>query len=171
MSSKDQNLSEFNLEDCPSAKDFKIHIAVSDWNTEITTNLLNGAKDTLIKLGVKAEDIEVVHVPGTFELPFAAKCLMKSHTTDAVICLGCVIRGETKHDDYINNAVANGITHLSLVSDKPVIYGVVTTNDKQQAIDRSGGIHGNKGIESAVTAVKMVALAKNMKSPKKSIGF
>ena len=171
MSSKDQNLSTFDKSSCPSGKGLKIHIAISDWNSDITLELLRGAKETLISLDVKESDIEIMHVPGTFELPFAAKCLIKANATDAVICLGCVIKGDTKHDDYINNAVANGITQLSLLSDKPVIFGVVTTNDKQQAIDRSGGKHGNKGIEAAVTAVKMAYAAQQMNSPKKSIGF
>lgn len=171
MSSKDQNLSGYDKEKCPSGKGMKIHIAISEWNSDITLKLLEGAKSTLIDLGVDNSDIEVMHVPGTFELPFAAKCLIKSNKTDAVICLGCVIKGDTKHDDYINNAVASGITQLSLLSDKPVIFGVVTTNDMQQAIDRSGGIHGNKGTEAALTAVKMVHVAKKISNPKKSIGF
>ena len=139
MSSAHQNLSTYNKENIPSAEGLKIHIAVSEWNTDITDLLLKGAKDTLIDLGVLEEDIEIITVPGSFELPFAAKCLLKAKKTDAVICLGCVIRGETKHDDYINNAIASGITQLSLVSDKPVIFGVLTVNDHQQAIDRSGG--------------------------------
>jgi len=171
LSSKDKNLSDHNLKDCPSGKDFKIHIAVSDWNTEITSKLLSGAKETLIALDLKEEDIEVVHTPGSFELPSAAKMLMKHKSTDAVICLGCVIKGETQHDEYINMAVANGITQLSVLSDKPIIFGVLTVNDLAQAKDRSGGKHGNKGVEAAVTAIKMVHLNKELSSPKKSIGF
>ena len=158
MSSKDQNLSTFNKDNCPSGKGMKIHIAISEWNSDITLKLLEGAKSTLLELDVDPSNIEVMHVPGTFELPFAAKCLIQSHNTDAVICLGCVIKGDTKHDDYINNAVANGLTQLSLLSDKPVIFGVVTTNDMQHAIDRSGGIHGNKGTEAAVAAIQMLGL-------------
>ena len=171
MSAKDQNLSTYNKDNCPSGKGMKIHIAISEWNSDITLKLLEGARSALIELDVDPSNIEVMHVPGTFELPFAAKCLIKSHNTDAVICLGCVVKGDTKHDDYINNAVANGITQLSLLSDKPVIFGVVTTNDMQQAIDRSGGKHGNKGTEAAVTAVKMVYATQQMNNPKKSIGF
>lgn len=171
MSSKDQNLSQFNKEDCPSGESFKIHIAVSEWNSDITNALLEGAKGTLIELGVSDDDISIMHVPGTFELPFAAKCLLKNRPSDAVICLGCVIKGDTKHDEYINNAVASGLTQLSLLSDKPVVFGVLTVNNLEQAQERSGGIHGNKGIEAAVTAVKMVAAAKNIRKPKNSIGF
>lgn len=171
MSLKKQDLSAFDQETLPSGKDLKIHIAISDWNSDITLKLLDGAKSILLSSGILEKDIIVMHVPGTFELPFAAKCLLKANPTDAVICLGCVIQGDTKHDDYINYAVANGLTQLSILSDKPIIFGVVTTNNMQQAIDRSGGVHGNKGIEAAVTALKMAHAAKNLKSPKSSIGF
>lgn len=171
MSSKKQNLSSFDKDSLPSGKDLKIHIAISDWNSDITLKLLEGAKKTLLDAGMDADSIKVMHVPGTFELPFAAKCLLKANPTDAVVCLGCVIQGDTKHDDYINNAVANGIMQLSLLSDKPIIFGVVTTNNLEQAQDRSGGKHGNKGIEAAVTALKMAHASKEMISPKGSIGF
>jgi len=171
LSTKDKNLSDHNLKDCPSGKDFKIHIAVSEWNKEITSKLLSGAKETLLALDLAEDDIEVIHVPGSFELPAAAKMLLKHKATDAVICLGCVIKGETQHDEYINSAIANGITQLSVLSDKPIIFGVLTVNDQAQAEDRAGGKHGNKGVEAAVTAVKMVHLGKQLSSPKKSIGF
>ena len=171
MSSEHQNLSTYDKASIPSAEGLKIHIAVSDWNKTITDKLLKGAKETLIDLGVNENDIEIIFVPGSFELPFAAKCLLKNKKTDAVICLGCVIKGATKHDDYINSAIASGLTQLSLVSDKPVIFGVLTVNDQDQAEERAGGHLGNKGVECAVTAVKMVQLSQSLSKPKKTIGY
>ena len=155
----------------PSGKGFKIHIAVSDWNPEITSKLLEGAQATLVENGLLSNDIKVINTPGAFELPIAAKMLIKHNATDAVICLGCVIKGDTQHDEYINTAVANGITQLSLLSDKPIIFGLLTVNDMEQAEERSGGAHGNKGVEAAITAIKMVHHQKELSSPKKSIGF
>lgn len=169
MSSAKKNLSEYG--DCPSGEGFLIHIVVSDWNTEITSKLLDGAKETLISVGVSESDIEIVRVPGAFELPVAAKSLLKSVNSDSVICLGCVIKGDTSHDEYINQAVATGITQLSIMSGKPIIFGLLTVNDQQQAEDRAGGKHGNKGIEAAITAVKMVHMQKQLGKPKSTIGF
>ena len=169
MSSKDQNLSVHS--DVPSAEGFKIHIAVSDWNRSSTDKLLKGCQESLQEYGVAKDDIEVVRTPGSFELPYAAKALIKNNAPDAVICLGCVIKGETRHDEYINMAVAQGLTQLSLVSDTPVIFGVLTVKDDQQAEDRAGGKYGNKGIESAVTAIRMVHLKKSFVKKKKSIGY
>lgn len=169
MSSVKKNLSEYG--DCPSGEGFLIHIVVSDWNTEITSKLLDGAKETLISVGVSESDIEIVRVPGAFELPVAAKSLLKSVNSDSVICLGCVIKGDTSHDEYINQAVATGITQLSIMSGKPIIFGLLTVNDQQQAEDRAGGKHGNKGIEAAITAVKMVHMQKQLGKPKSTIGF
>ncbi len=171
MSSKDNNLSEVDLSQIPSAEGYKVHIAVSDWNSEVTHALLEGAVATLKEVGVTEKDIEVVHVPGTFELPLAAKSLFKSKASDAVICLGCVIKGETDHDVYINQSVANAINQLAILSSKPVIFGVLTVNTHQQALDRCGGVHGNKGVEAAVTAVKMIRLQKDLNKPGASIGF
>ncbi len=133
--------------------------------------MLDGAKSTLLDLGVNEDDICIIHTPGSFELPVAAKSLIKNKSADAVICLGCVIKGDTKHDEYINHAVATGLTQLSLISGKPIIFGVLTVNTKKQAEERAGGIHGNKGIEAAVTAVKMVHMQKELSSPKGTIGF
>jgi len=169
LSSAKKNLSEYG--DCPSGEGFLIHIVVSDWNTEITSKLLDGAKETLISVGVSESDIEIVRVPGAFELPVAAKSLLKSVNSDSVICLGCVIKGDTSHDEYINQAVATGITQLSIMSGKPIIFGLLTVNDQQQAEDRAGGKHGNKGIEAAITAVKMVHMQKQLGKPKSTIGF
>ena len=110
-------------------------------------------------------------MPGAFELPLAAKSLLKSKSLDGVICLGCVIKGDTSHDEYINQAVANGLTQLSLVSGKPAIFGLLTVNTLEQAKERSGGSHGNKGTEAAVTVVKMIDMQNQLSAPKSSIGF
>lgn len=169
MSSKDQNLSAHS--EVPSAEGFKIHIAVSDWNRGITDKLLHGCQESLEKHGLAKEDIDIVRTPGSFELPYAAKALIKNNAPDAVICLGCVIKGETRHDEYINMAVAQGLTQLSLVSDTPVIFGVLTVEDTQQAEDRAGGKHGNKGVESAITAIRMVHMKRSFVKKKKSIGY
>jgi len=171
MSSKDSSLANQNLENCPSAEGFKIHIVVSDWNDDITNSLLEGARKTLTQLNISKDDLEVLHVPGTFELPVAAKMLLKNRASDAVICLGCVIKGETEHDLFINQSVANSLSQLSIISGKPIVFGVLTVNNAQQAKDRSGGTYGNKGVEAAVTAVKMANLYKDLTKPGKSIGF
>ncbi len=156
MASSLKNLSEFNSEPTGNYSRKKIGIVVSEWNEDITGPLLEGAKEALLKYGVWENHIEVKLVPGSFELSFGAQCFAKHEEIDGVICLGCVIKGDTKHDDYINMAVANGLTQVSLKYDKPVIFGLVTTNDHQQAKDRSGGKHGNKGTEAAVTILKML---------------
>lgn len=171
MSSKDQSLSNQDLSNCPSAEGFKIHIVVSDWNTSITKNLLKGATDTLNQLKIDQDDLEILHVPGTFELPVASKMLLKNKAPDAIICLGCVIKGETEHDIFINQSVSTALNQLAIVSGKPIIFGVLTVNNMEQALDRSGGQHGNKGTEAAVTAIKMVHLHKELTKPSKSIGF
>lgn len=171
LAEKKKNLSDLNLDDCPSGKGFKIHIVVSDWNETITSKLYDGAHETLLKLGLDKDDIEVVRTPGAFELPAAAAMLLKAKAADGIICLGCVIKGDTQHDEYINSAVANGLTQLSVISGKPVTFGLLTVNTMEQAEERAGGSHGNKGVEAAVTAVKMVAIQKDLNAPKKSIGF
>lgn len=171
MSSKEQNLSDHNLPDDASAKGLKIHIAVSDWNTDITTKLLDGAKSILLQLGIENDDMTIVHVPGTYELPLAAKSLIKTCQADAVICLGCVIKGETDHDIFINQSVSTTLNQLAIATDKPVVFGVLTVNTKDQAIQRAGGNYGNKGIEAAVTAYKMINLQKELKQAKGTIGF
>ncbi len=170
MSSKDKNLSTPHG-DIPSAEGYKIHIAVSDWNAEITHKLLDGAQQSLKDAGIHADDMVVVHTPGAFELPVAAKTLLKSQAADAVICLGCVIKGDTDHDIYINQAVATGLTNLSIASGKPIIFGLLTVNNKEQALERSGGKYGNKGTEAAHTAIQMVHMQKEINIPKSTIGF
>lgn len=158
MATSLKNLSDYDLNSVPSGSGMKIGIAVAEWNYEITGALLQGAIDTLKKHGVWEKDISVKHVPGTFELTFAASAMMAHEELDAVIVLGCVIQGETRHFDFICDGVSNGITSLNNMAEIPVIFGVLTTNDQQQAIDRAGGKHGNKGDEAGVTAIKMIAL-------------
>ena len=159
MSSQLKNLSSYNQDEVPSGEKEIFGIVVSEWNSQITDSLLEGAVSTLLKYDVDEKDIDIIHVPGSFEPPLAAaKLLEKNRRSSATICLGCVIQGETRHFDFICDAVANGIMQLQLKEEIPVIFGVLTTNDLQQAIDRSGGKHGNKGIEAAITALKMAAL-------------
>jgi 6,7-dimethyl-8-ribityllumazine synthase len=136
----------------------KFGIVVSDWNSEITFALLEGAVNTLIKHGTLRENIIVRHVPGSFELTFGAKHIAEEHDVDAVICLGCVIQGETPHFNYICQGVSMGITQLNIDYNLPFVFGVLTTSNLQQAKERAGGKHGNKGDEAAITAIKMVAL-------------
>ncbi|WPR74629.1 6,7-dimethyl-8-ribityllumazine synthase [Algoriphagus sp. NG3] len=131
-------------------------IIVSEWNEDVTEALYSGAYQTLLENGAKKENIIRKNVPGSFELTLAAQWLAQEESIDAVICLGCVIQGETKHFDFICDAVAHGITNVSLKYNKPVIFGVLTPNTQQQAMDRAGGKHGNKGDEAAITAVKML---------------
>lgn len=171
MSTKDKTQHLEDLSSIPSIEGFKIHIAVSDWNEKITSSLLDGAVSTLNKLGLAKDDFTIVHVPGVFELPVAAKSLVSSKAADAVICLGCVVKGETEHDVYINQSVATTLNQLSIISSKPMIFGVLTTNDMQQAIERSGGKYGNKGSEAAITAARMVHMQKELERPGGKIGF
>ncbi len=158
MSSSLKNLSSYNKDEIPSGEKGIFGIVVSEWNKEITDNLLQGAVETLLGHGVDEKDIYVRHVPGSFELPFGASTLLEKKKFDAVICLGCVIQGETRHFEFISQAVAHGIMKVSLSEGIPVIFGVLTTDTLQQAKDRSGGALGNKGTEAAVTALKMAAL-------------
>lgn len=171
MASALKNLSKYKETDISSAKDFSFGIVVADWNEEITHALYEGCYDTLIKHETLAENIHTAQVPGSFELPVGAKMLASSQKLDAVICIGCVIKGETSHNEYINNSVALGLTNLSIASGIPFIFGVLTPNDQQQALDRAGGEYGNKGVEAAVTALRMASLNKQLKEPLKKIGF
>jgi len=152
------NLSAYNPESVPDASQMRFGIVVSDWNREITWLLLDGTVNTLKKHGAADEDIVIKHVPGSFELTLGAQLLAEYDDLDAIICLGCVIRGETPHFTYICQGVTQGITQLNMEYNIPFIFGVLTTNTQQQAIDRAGGKHGNKGDEAAVTAIKMAAL-------------
>jgi 6,7-dimethyl-8-ribityllumazine synthase len=158
MASSLKNLSEHDPATIPNGSSMKIGIVVSEWNEEITARLLDGAKQTLEKYGVPKENIPVLVVPGSFEIPFGARFMADHQSPHAVICLGCVIQGETRHFDYICQGVTQGIAELNLEYDIPFVFGILTTDSVEQARDRAGGKHGNKGDEAAVTALKMAAL-------------
>ncbi len=158
MEEKKQNLSFYNPDQVPSASTMRVGIVVSEWNHEITGALLSGALQTLKKHGAANENLYVYYVPGSFELPQGAAYLINKQNVDAVICLGCVIQGETRHFEFICQAVSQGIMNLGLEKGIPAIFGVLTTDNILQARDRSGGAHGNKGDEAAITAIKMVDL-------------
>ena len=157
MSSANKNLSEFQTNELPEIQHKKFAILVSEWNEEVTNALYAGAYETLIKHGAQEKNIISQSVPGSFELTLGAQKMAQKPEVDAVICLGCVIQGETKHFDFICHAVAQGITDVSIKFNKPVIFGVLTPNTQEQAMDRAGGKHGNKGDEAAITAIKMLA--------------
>ncbi|MDR2039979.1 MAG: 6,7-dimethyl-8-ribityllumazine synthase [Bacteroidales bacterium] len=153
-----QNLSQYNPEEVPSAKGMKIGIVVSEWNNEITFALRDGAIELLTKQGIDPNDITLRYVPGSFELTSGAQMMAGYTAVEAVICIGCVIQGETPHFDYICQGVTTGLTKVSIDFEIPVIFGVLTTLNQEQALDRAGGKLGNKGVEAAVTAIKMVTL-------------
>jgi 6,7-dimethyl-8-ribityllumazine synthase len=157
MSSANKNLSEFQTNELPEIQDKKFAILVSEWNEEVTNALYTGAYETLLKYGAQEKNIISQTVPGSFELTLGAQKMAQKPEVDAVICLGCVIQGETRHFDFICQAVAQGITEVSMKYNKPVIFGVLTPNTQEQAMDRAGGKHGNKGDEAAITAIKMLA--------------
>lgn len=159
MATKD--LSDYDAELVPDAAEMVFGIVVAEWNPEITMALSKGAVETLLKHGAKQANVKVKFVPGSFELPLGAQYFAEHENVDAVIVLGCVIQGETRHFDYICSGVTQGIMDLNLKYNKPFIFGLLTTLSQQQALDRAGGIHGNKGDEAAVTAIKMVALKRS----------
>ena len=159
MATQHNSLSYFNKEEIPNCKNLKIAIVVSQWNQLITDKLKEGAEKTLIECGLQKKNILVYHVPGSYELIFGARIAAKK-SPNAIICLGSVIQGETKHFDFVCNAVSNGIKDLNIKLDTPVIFGVLTDNNIEQAKNRSGGKYGNKGVESAITAIKMAILNK-----------
>lgn len=152
------NLSYYDKNTIPNAKKYRFGIVVSEWNPEITNNLYLGTKETLKAHGALSENIIKWDVPGSFELVFGCKHMIKTQQVDAIIAIGNVIQGETKHFDFVCEGVTQGIKDLNVSYDVPIIFCVLTDNTKQQSIDRSGGTHGNKGIESAVAAIKMAAL-------------
>lgn len=162
MATANKNLSDYDVNSVPNAKKMRFAIVVAEWNINITSNLLKGAYDTLIKHGAQKKNIFVKYVPGSFELPIAAQTIIEKTDVDAVICLGSVIQGDTKHFDFVCQATALGIKDVALSYNVPVIFGVLTDNTLQQAIDRSGGKHGNKGDEAAITAIKMVQFQKEV---------
>ncbi|MDR3341083.1 MAG: 6,7-dimethyl-8-ribityllumazine synthase [Candidatus Symbiothrix sp.] len=159
MASQFQNLSDYDPESVPDASGLHFAIVVSEWNTFITEKLREGAYETLIKHGAKPENILTVYVPGSFELIYAAERIASRSRVEAVIGLGCVVRGETPHFDYVCSAVTQGFAELNTKGEIPYIFGLLTTNDMQQATDRAGGKHGNKGDECAIAAIKMAHLA------------
>lgn len=171
MASEQKNLSNFEGSDVPSAADMKFGIVWAEWNHAITHGLMKGAYDTLIKYGAKEDNIVTRTVPGAFELTLGAQYMAESGNVDAIICIGCVIQGDTKHFDFICDAVAKGITNLNLKYNKPFIFGVLTVNTMEQAQDRTGGKHGNKGDEAAMTAIKMLGLKNSFEAGKGKIGF
>ena len=153
------NLSHYDKTIIPNAKDFRFGIVVSEWNPDITENLQKGAIETLLDCGARQENIISWVVPGSFELVYGCKKMLETLQLDAIIAIGNVIQGETKHFDFVCNGVTQGIVDLNVKYSTPVIFCVLTDNSKQQSIDRSGGKFGNKGIESAVTAIKMASLS------------
>lgn len=160
MATANKNLSQYDKNMVPSAKDFRFGIVVSEWNESITENLYKGAFEALIDNGAKEENIVKWDVPGSFELIYGSKRMIDTQNVDAVIAIGSVIQGETKHFDFVCEGVAQGIKDLNILTDVPVVFCVLTDNTLQQAIDRSGGKHGNKGTEAAIVAVKMANLRK-----------
>lgn len=161
MSSSHKNLSDFTSE-LPDGEGFRIGVVVAEWNNDITFALRDGAVRTLRKSGVEEEDILVRMVPGSFELPVAASWMISYAEVDAVICIGCVVQGDTPHFEYICQATAQGIMNLNTETEVPVIFGVLTVNTHEQAKERAGGKHGNKGEEAAFTALKMLSLQEDL---------
>lgn len=152
------NLSSYDPAVVADGKGKRIGIVVSDWNSSVTHSLLDGATNTLLKFNVAPEDIIIEHVPGSFELTYAAKVMIEKGNVDSVIILGCVIQGDTPHFTFVCDSVTQGTTQLNLKYDVPVIFGLLTTLSLEQAQARAGGRHGNKGDEAAITALKMMEL-------------
>ncbi len=163
MATENKNLSEYDKNTIPNANGFRFGIVVSEWNETITSGLYKGAVEALLDCGVLQENILTWNVPGSFELVYGAKRLIDTQKVDAVITIGCVIQGETKHFDFVCEGVTQGIKDLNILTDVPVIFCVLTDNTLQQSIDRSGGKHGNKGTEAAIAAIKMADLRNKSK--------
>lgn len=161
MATKNHNLSLIDTP-LPSASQMSFGVVVAEWNRDITNALAKGAVETLISAGCPEENISVKYVPGTVELSLGAQYFAEYTDVDAIIVLGCVIQGDTRHFDYVCDSVTQGVTQLSLNYNIPVGFGVLTVNDEQQALDRCGGIHGNKGDECAATVIRMVSLQREM---------
>ncbi len=159
-----KNLSEYDIHSVPSASGMKFGIVVAEWNYTITGALARGAVETLVRHGASEEDILVKHVPGSFELTLGGQFFAEYTDVDAILLLGCVIQGETRHFDFICEGVTQGATQLNIKYNLPVVFGVLTTDNEQQAFDRAGGRLGNKGDEAAITAIKMVTLQKAMEA-------
>lgn len=160
MATENKNLSTYNKAALAQVKGKSVGIITSQWNGEITENMRKGAVETLLDCGILPEDILQWQVPGAFELVNGAKRMLLSKSVDAIIVIGCVIQGETKHFDFVCQGVTQGIAYLNATQAVPVIFCLLTDNTLQQSIDRSGGKHGNKGIEAAITAIQMIDLEK-----------
>lgn len=158
MATENKNLSNYDKNTIPNVKDFRFGIVVSEWNDDVTEGLFKGAFDTLIDCGAQSENIIRWNVPGSFELIFGGKKMHERGDLDAVIVIGSLIKGETMHFEYVCEGVTQGIKDLNLMYDVPTIFCLLTDNNKQQSLDRSGGKHGNKGVEAAIAAIKMVTL-------------
>lgn len=165
MATRHQNLSQTRGEQNMSASGLTFGIVVADWNQEVTDQLEEGARQTLLRHDAKEQDIVIQRVPGSIELTLGAQLMAEHLEVDAVICLGCVIQGETRHFDYVCESVTQGITQLNIQYKMPFIYGILTTENQQQALDRAGGKHGNKGDEAAVAAIRMARMREALSSP------
>lgn len=168
MAEKKKDLSQFNSP-LPSAEEMKFGIVVSEWNNEVTDELLKGAVRTLREAGCAEHNILIKYVPGTFELPLGAQFFAEYTDVDAVIALGCVVQGDTRHFDFICSGATQGIMQLQITWNMPIAFGVLTTNNMQQALDRAGGKHGNKGDEAAATAIQMVRIQNDMEQSAENI--
>lgn len=158
MATENKNLSNYDKNTIPNVKNFRFGIVVSEWNDDVTEGLFKGAYDTLVDCGALSENILRWNVPGSFELIFGAKKMHEEGEVDVVIVIGSLIKGETMHFEYVCEGVTQGIKDLNLMYDVPTIFCLLTDNNKQQSLDRSGGKHGNKGVEAAIAAIKMVTL-------------
>jgi len=163
MATENKNLSHYDKNTIPNAASFRFGIVVSEWNDAITNGLYAGAEAALLDCGALAENIIRWDVPGSFELVYGAKRMTDTQGVDVVITIGCVIKGETMHFEFVCEGVTQGIKDLNLKGDVPVIFCVLTDNTEQQSIDRSGGKHGNKGTEAAIAAIKMAELRRKSK--------
>ena len=161
MATENKNLSNYDKSTIPNTNGLRFGIVVSEWNEQVTNGLFKGAFEALIDNGVSQADIVKWNVPGSFELIYGCKKMVETQKVDAVIAIGCVIQGETKHFDFVCEGVTQGIKDLNIQQDIPVIFCVLTDNNLQQSIDRSGGKHGNKGTEAGITAIKMADLRRN----------
>lgn len=157
MATANRNLSDYKKEDIPNGADYKVGIVVSEWNDQITSNLLKGAKQALVENGVLEQNIFIQYVPGAFELPLGTQYFLEKGEVDGLIAIGVVIQGETKHFDFVCSGTTQGIMDVMLKYKKPIAFCVLTDNNIQQSIDRSGGKHGNKGIEAAIACLKMIS--------------
>lgn len=158
MATAEKNLSDQNFSNRIDISRKRFAIVVSEWNESVTESMYDGAFNTLLENGASKDKIIRINVPGSFELSLGAQWMAQKNEIDAVICLGSVIQGETRHFEFICQSVSQGIKDVALKYNKPVIFGVLTTDTKQQALDRAGGKHGNKGDEAAVSAIKMLGI-------------